>query len=146
MVFVNFPIRPYIQLEMLNTSNQYIRTNSTKMSCCKGSATKVEPLLEGKDVPVATKTEILLDIESQLSMLMEPGITTISFFTGDKPIYLRQRVLEICKANPWLVGTLYRDKKVHKKNALLSHPVDVTDADVDRVYFETYVLIVIPFD
>jgi hypothetical protein len=79
----------------------------------------------------------LLDTESSLMVfLAEPAITTITFFKGanseTSSAWLRARLTEICKANPWLAGRLVKNKKVHK-NLLLEIPAIVSDEDVDSI-------------
>lgn len=83
--------------------------------------------------------EVLLNVECQTTMMMEPGISTLSFFSGSKP-QLRQRVFDICRANPWLVGTLIKDKTRHEKNAVLRTPRTVTESHIDTVFFDQEVL------
>lgn len=85
-----------------------------------------------------TSYEPLLDTESSLMFfLSEPAISTISFFKGDLDFdasqkWLKERLVLICKANPWLAGRLVRKKKVHK-NLLLAIPQPVTEEDVDAL-------------
>mmetsp|Transcript_33226 Transcript_33226/g.50157 ORF Transcript_33226/g.50157 Transcript_33226/m.50157 type:complete len:117 (-) Transcript_33226:7-357(-) len=81
--------------------------------------------------------EALMDLESQ-HMIWEKGITTVSFFSGDKP-NLTSRLLEIVKANPWLVSTLIRNKKIHEKNIILCYPSGITEEHIKTVYHERYV-------
>jgi hypothetical protein len=68
--------------------------------------------------------------------LAEPAITTISFFKGadakSSSTWLKQRLTEICEANPWLTGRLVKNKKIHK-NLLLEIPTPVTEADVESI-------------
>jgi len=76
-----------------------------------------------------------MDLESQ-HMIWEKGITTVSFFSGDKP-NLTSRLLEIVKANPWLVSTLIRNKKIHEKNIILCYPSGITEEHIKTVYHES---------
>jgi len=69
--------------------------------------------------------------------LSEPAISTISLFKGDANLeeskrWLKDRLTTICKANPWLVGRLVRNKKIHK-NVLLKIPQPLSEADVDAL-------------
>mmetsp|Transcript_16868 Transcript_16868/g.42549 ORF Transcript_16868/g.42549 Transcript_16868/m.42549 type:complete len:242 (+) Transcript_16868:93-818(+) len=70
----------------------------------------------------------LQEWESSRMMLEQPAITTLTFFEGDPSsgaLFLRQRVADIIRANPWLAGRLSRPR--HSKRVLLSfdpNPVD----------------------
>lgn len=79
----------------------------------------------------------LLDTESSLMFfLAEPAITTITFFKGAdakrSSEWFRDRLMDVCKANPWLVGRLVKNKKIHK-NVLLEYPVKVSNEDLDAI-------------
>ena len=80
----------------------------------------------------------LLDTESSLMFfLSEPAISTISFFKGDVDLneskrWLKDRLTTICKANPWLVGRLVRNKKIHK-NVLLKIPQPLDEKDINAL-------------
>ena len=80
----------------------------------------------------------LLDTESSVMFfLSEPAISTISYFKGDVNLdeskrWLKDRLTAICKANPWLVGRLVRNKKINK-NVLLKIPQPLSEADVDAL-------------
>lgn len=53
---------------------------------------------------------VLLDIECQMAMLMEPRREiTVTFFSGPK-VDIHDRVKSIGESNPWLVGTLVKTK------------------------------------
>ena len=82
--------------------------------------------------------EPLLDTESSLMFfLAEPAITTVTFFKGADSkasiAWLRERLTDICKYNPWLAGRLVKNKKTHK-NLLLEIPSPVAnDEDIDSI-------------
>ena len=60
------------------------------------------------------KTIQLLEIESSKAVGIDPGITTVSFFTTDNisevKTQLKQNLFQVLKANPWLTGRLIRTK------------------------------------
>ena len=94
---------------------------------------QVNPLNADSNV---TTYQPLLDPESSLMVFLgEPAITTITFFkNADATLsssWLKDRLTQVCKANPWLTGRLIRDKKIHK-NVLLEIP-RVIEADVDSI-------------
>ncbi|UII31928.1 hypothetical protein LVD17_26935 [Fulvivirga ulvae] len=65
----------------------------------------------------------LLDEESSMIIKGENGITTITFYKGDKgpaTDFVRARLKEIVKVNPWLAGRLIKNKK--HKNVQLAYP------------------------
>ena len=94
---------------------------------------KIKP----NDDDAETVFEPLLDTESSLYVfLAEPAITTVTFFKDadveKSTSWLRGRVSAICRANPWLVGRLVRNKKLHK-NVLLALPKHIQDKDIDAL-------------
>ncbi len=81
--------------------------------------------------------EPLLETESSLMFFLgEPSIITTTFFKGadfTKSLEMvKNRISQICFANPWLVGRLVRNKKIHN-NVLLKIPKFVTDSDIEAV-------------
>ena len=96
---------------------------------------KVTPLKDDANSSVIYQP--LLDTESSLMFfLAEPAITTITFFKGAdaklSSVWLVNRLTEICNVNPWLVGRLVKNKRLHK-NVLLEIPRIVTEEDVHSI-------------
>ena len=67
----------------------------------------------GAAAPAADEESIeLLPVENDALTLNLPAITTSTIYDGDAPAaesFLRARIAEIVRANPWLVGRLARD-------------------------------------
>eukprot|EP00927_Polykrikos_kofoidii_P077805 TRINITY_DN74709_c0_g1_i1.p1 TRINITY_DN74709_c0_g1~~TRINITY_DN74709_c0_g1_i1.p1 ORF type:complete len:422 (+),score=70.22 TRINITY_DN74709_c0_g1_i1:115-1380(+) len=81
-------------------------------------SSKVSPAETQENIDV-----LLLEIESGLC-LHGDGITTMQFFDGDQhsaELFLKQRLAEVIAVNPWMVGTLVRDKNLHGKLAALRY-------------------------
>jgi len=89
----------------------------------------------------------LMKFESSTAILMEPGITTINFFSassdseGNNIHYdtslqmLKSRMKIICEANPWLVGRLIKNKQKHDKGLLCcAFPKQISDQDIDSIF------------
>eukprot|EP00980_Cylindrotheca_fusiformis_P013374 scaffold3410_cov141-Cylindrotheca_fusiformis.AAC.17 len=80
----------------------------------------------------------LNDMESGMLVLMHSSVSTANFFSAEGVDYdtsltmLKSRVKLICKANPWMVGQLVKNKKIHKR-LLCSFPKTVSDADIDAI-------------
>lgn len=47
---------------------------------------------------------------------------------------LRIRLKKICEANPWLVGTIIKEKQRHER-LMCSFPNTITDKDIDAVFW-----------
>jgi hypothetical protein len=78
----------------------------------------------------------LLDLESTSLMMMTPSITTVDFFEGDVSaavLHLRTVLTSILTANPWLNGTLVRDKISNR--ILLRWSKDTSIRDHDSAIF-----------
>ncbi|CAJ1960145.1 unnamed protein product [Cylindrotheca closterium] len=81
----------------------------------------------------------LMDFEVGYAMMIQLGITTINFFpTEDVDFHmskqkLRSLLKNICGANPWLVGTIIKDKKRHKR-LMCSFPNTTTDENIDGIF------------
>ena len=74
----------------------------------------------------------LLEFESSMIAKHSPAISTISFFNGnliDTSTYIKERFLEILKANPWLNGEL---KKGEKKGINLVYDDNI---EIDKLLF-----------
>lgn len=87
----------------------------------------------------------LMKFESSTALLMEPGITTINFFSdGNNKIdydtslrMLKSRMKNICEANPWLVGRLVRNKQKHKGLLCCAYPRNISNDDIDAIFVTT---------
>lgn len=81
----------------------------------------------------------LLDEESSTIIKGENGITTITFYRGDRAraaAALRARLKEICHVNPWLAGRLVKNKA--HKNLQLAYPAGpLTDELISRIFFDS---------
>ena len=68
----------------------------------------------------------LLLVENSEGYMELPSVTTITFYNGiEDEEYLRNRVLKIVEANPWLCGSLVRDESLQKMT--LSYPTFLAD-------------------
>ncbi|MBL6449562.1 hypothetical protein JMN32_24835 [Fulvivirga sp. 29W222] len=77
----------------------------------------------------------LLDEESSMIIKGENGITTITFYKGDRgpaTDFIRARLREIVKVNPWLAGRLIKNKK--HKNLQLAYPSDtLSEEQINKI-------------
>lgn len=80
----------------------------------------------------------LLAFESATTFLLEPGVTTATFFKSasfeQATHSLRARYFDVLKANPWLCGRLTKDKG--KKRVQLVYPKTVTNSDLDELFHD----------
>ena len=63
----------------------------------------------------------LLEFESGMAGLMGEGITTVTFYSGDPQAaiaFLKERLVQVAAANPWICGGVVREKQ-HGKIARL---------------------------
>ncbi|EZH71967.1 hypothetical protein ATO12_04940 [Aquimarina atlantica] len=81
----------------------------------------------------------LLKEESSTIIKGENGITTITFYRGDKEQaskVIRSRFKEIVNGNTWLVGRLIKNGK--HKNIQLAYPsAPISDDVIDRIFFDS---------
>ncbi|WP_459212156.1 hypothetical protein [Aquimarina rhabdastrellae] len=81
----------------------------------------------------------LLKEESSTIIKGENGITTITFYRGDKEQAskaIRSRLHEIVNHNTWLVGRLVKNGK--HKNLQLAYPsTPISDDIIDRIFFDS---------
>ncbi|CAJ1960143.1 unnamed protein product [Cylindrotheca closterium] len=82
----------------------------------------------------------LMNFEVGWSILIQLGVTSISFFPTEDGVdfetsvlKLKSRLREICEANPWLVGKIVKDKKRHER-LMCSFPNVIRDEDVDAIF------------
>lgn len=80
----------------------------------------------------------LLEFESAKSFLLQPGVTTATFFQIDEieqaRASLKQRFFEILKLNPWLAGRLCSQKD--NPRVQLVYPEEVTEAHLAELFHE----------
>ena len=88
-------------------------------------------------------TEPLSEVESSSQLLVESGVTTVTFFSsppfsssGDDEFdkvatNLRERVRNILGANPWAAGKVIRNR--NHKNLQLVYPKKISDEILDRI-------------
>ena len=71
--------------------------------------------------------EPLLAVEGTMQYMAVESIATVNFFQGVEisamATALRKRLLLVCKANPWLLARVVRDKKRDKKHVLQRYPM-----------------------
>ncbi|KAL3936049.1 MAG: hypothetical protein SGBAC_008546 [Bacillariaceae sp.] len=107
------------------------------MAMCKSTG---KPPRSSSNPQVADETTYvpLMDFEVGWSILIHPGVTTISFFSTEdvnfetSVLKLKARLREICEANPWLVGTVVKDKQRHER-LMCSFPNAITDEDISAI-------------
>lgn len=80
----------------------------------------------------------LLDEESSIVLKGEYGITSITFYRGDRAkatAAIRARVREIVDVNPWLVGRLVKNKQ-HKNVQLVYPSAPLSDDMIERLFHD----------
>jgi hypothetical protein len=86
--------------------------------------------------PLGVVDTPLLKFESNwMGVLHVWPITTMQFYTGDPnaaATYLKTRLLEVAKANPWIGSTIVKDKKKHGK--LLAIRYSISDPPIDDIF------------
>jgi len=76
----------------------------------------------------------LVDAENGYAVLNEGGVTTINFFSANNVSCvtsvqkLKNRLRQICEANPWLVGKIVKDK-VRQERLMCAFPNSIKDED-----------------
>lgn len=79
----------------------------------------------------------LLREEAATSLMMEPGITTFSFFSGSiqsAKSYFHARLKSILVANPWLAGVIEKDANRNDCIQLTYGSAPIDDSTVDSLF------------
>lgn len=103
------------------------------MSSVAHRETQTRPDTEAAQAPAAGEVESIRLLQFEGVQLRTPTVSRLTFYEGKPPLeFIRERVAEICRMNPWLQGRLVRkDKKlflVHPKRATGIEPfVKVVD-------------------
>jgi hypothetical protein len=78
----------------------------------------------------------LLEIESSKAVTSDSGITTVSFFTttdfSEVKKQLKHNIIQVLKANPWLVGRLIKIKD--QPLLQLQYTDNISEAQVDEIF------------
>jgi len=85
-----------------------------------------------------TVTIDLLAFESETTFLLEPGVTTATFFKNTSFEKARQslktRYFEVLKANPWLAGRLIKQKG--NQRVQLVYPQTVSGSNLETLFHD----------